>query len=135
MKMVMRPRYYCDFCKKKGGSAWHIRTHEANCTNNPSRGCRMCAAQGKPQVSLQALVALTRDIPALRKAANGCPACMLAAIRQTKWTQTVIEDNPGLACGWEEIPEHVRNWSFQDEATAFWARVNESEASADYCCY
>jgi hypothetical protein len=38
----MRPRYYCDFCKKSGGSKHHMQRHESSCTRNPDRECLMC---------------------------------------------------------------------------------------------
>lgn len=38
----MRPRYYCEHCKKSGGSAHHMRNHEQSCTLNPDRKCGMC---------------------------------------------------------------------------------------------
>ena len=37
-----RWRYYCEFCKKSGGSAHHMRYHEAHCTMNPKRECGVC---------------------------------------------------------------------------------------------
>jgi len=35
-------RYYCEHCKKSGGSAYHLREHEKHCTGNPERECRVC---------------------------------------------------------------------------------------------
>lgn len=105
----MRPRYYCDHCNKGGGSGGHMRKHEAACTKNPARVCGMCKLIPQEQPNLESLVALLptveqqkevvradggyqsfdsfQPIPssvvdALRDAAGGCPACMLAAIRQ-----------------------------------------------------
>lgn len=135
MKKVMRPRYYCDFCKKVGGSAGHMRTHEANCTANPGRGCRMCVAQKMPQAPLDALLAAAGNIDALREAAHGCPACMLAAIRQAKWPVKVVDDEIVGRLEWLDIPEHAHNWKFKDEAVAFWDRVHKSEARSEYYGY
>lgn len=35
-------RYYCEFCKKSGGHAGHMRNHEKACTANADRVCSMC---------------------------------------------------------------------------------------------
>ena len=35
-------RYYCEFCKKAGGSASWISRHEKVCTLNPNRVCGVC---------------------------------------------------------------------------------------------
>lgn len=42
MKAVQRWRYYCDHCKKSGGSKGHMLSHEQGCTLNPNRICKMC---------------------------------------------------------------------------------------------
>lgn len=125
-------RYFCDFCKRSGGSAYHMRRHEVGCTANPERECGMCEPGGYDAAELPALVALLPDgheaqrhidiaenapldradglggpflwservacvgvleseitqavvvaLPALREAATECPACMLAALRQS----------------------------------------------------
>lgn len=35
-------RYWCDFCNKAGLSADAMAKHEAHCTMNPDRNCRVC---------------------------------------------------------------------------------------------
>lgn len=100
MKTKRVNRYYCDYCKKSGCNRWHIEQHEKHCTANPNRICRMCDELEVNQRPIAQLTALLPDIPPgeidweeidvmmadalqkLRDAANGCPACMLAAIRQ-----------------------------------------------------
>ena len=62
MKTKLRQRHYCDFCKKSGGSRYHMERHEKYCTMNPKRECRMCET--------------ARDISVQ------CPACRLADFRQ-----------------------------------------------------
>ena len=42
MKIITKPVYYCDFCKKKGLSKGHMIKHENHCTGNPNRICRIC---------------------------------------------------------------------------------------------
>ena len=103
-------RYYCDFCKKAGCSAGHMRSHETHCTMNPNRVCRMCALiedrartanlseliallpikeqfktktkniEDSPYPGLEAAVEAV--IPKLRDAAGDCPMCIWSALRQ-----------------------------------------------------
>jgi hypothetical protein len=79
--------------------------HEAHCTMNPARKCRVCELLGEVTPIVADLVALlpnpkdypslgTMDevntlssavdaaIPALREATHNCPACIMAALRQ-----------------------------------------------------
>lgn len=122
MKMKMRPRYYCEHCKKSGGSAHHMRRHEVGCTANPNRVCGMCAVDrdqfdGEHEQALtEALIAaaeadwqtgLETGDPyheqkpvKLREVSHDCPACMLAGIR---------------------LSGVYLDFNFKDEAAAFWA--------------
>lgn len=91
MKIVRKLRYYCDFCKKSGASAYHMRNHEKHCTLNPDRECRMCSLMDNAQKSLQVKISLAEDkfgivynIAPLREHFGNCPACILAYIRQNK---------------------------------------------------
>jgi hypothetical protein len=95
-------RYWCDFCNKGGLSAGHMRRHEASCTLNPLRVCRMCILMGNQQQSMDFLIGdlprgflsyqdeggawveMRVDTHGLRERAQGCPACMMAALRQQK---------------------------------------------------
>jgi len=132
-------RYYCDFCKKSGCSKGHMATHEAHCTMNPNRKCRLCAEVFNPSPeALAALVATTKealsavavrvtgdnfgdwvhlDSEALRKvvddvrdATETCPACTLAVLRQAGADMGMIG---------------TTGWSFKDELKAWWADYNE----------
>ena len=103
-------RYYCDYCKKSGCSASHMSRHEKRCTMNPNRKCGVCGLMEEEQPAMsellkvlpkasdyppvedefggqtlpQELLDLTEAaMPRLRKVANNCPACILAAIRQS----------------------------------------------------
>lgn len=116
MKKVKRWRYYCDFCNKSGGSKYYIEKHEKGCTANPNRKCGLCEHAGLVQKTSDELIAfmktiiesvredcliedepyeqqfLIRDkqekeaLEELRNFVDGCPACMLAAMRLTKST-------------------------------------------------
>lgn len=86
MKTKRVLRYYCDHCRKGGcGKAAMIR-HELHCIKNPNRECRMCALlDSAPEPMPDLIESLQQDgIDGLRKKTEGCPACMLAAIVQTR---------------------------------------------------
>lgn len=113
MKKVKRWRYYCDFCKKSGGSGGHMKNHEAACTKNPDRECGLCRMADLEQKKTSELIELvnkhiiwrsfednygnstdsytefksgiTEDkvLKELRDFVEGCPACMLTAMRLT----------------------------------------------------
>lgn len=76
MKTKRVNRYYCDYCKKQGGSASHISRHEKRCTMNPDRECGVCDLLGVAQDCAN------KCLKWLREACDNCPACILAAIRQ-----------------------------------------------------
>ena len=93
MKRRMVWRYWCEFCGKGGCSAGHMERHEAACTANPGRVCRMCANTGTTQAPMAELVAIASEtcstdaervalVSKIEAAADGCPVCVFAAIRQ-----------------------------------------------------
>ena len=114
-------RHWCDFCNKAGLQAHAMAKHERHCTMNPNRACRTCrlidGGNGPTPQELRALVALlptpvaqdwdyngnaslrfdqfmldmAEVAPKLREAADGCPACMLAAIRQAGVYVSLVE--------------------------------------------
>jgi len=103
-------RYYCDFCGKGGCSKPHMARHEKHCTKNPDRVCGMCDFLGLAQRPLGEILAEipappTKDelhggcvsfnepevhIAPFRDATEGCPACILAAIRQSEWADSPV---------------------------------------------
>lgn len=88
MKMTTVKKYTCDFCKKSKYTIQSMRLHEKHCTMNPDRECRMCCfAFGGSTSSMAELLAIYGDgsdnnLKALRNCVDGCPACILATIRQ-----------------------------------------------------
>lgn len=116
-------RYYCEYCKKSGCSASHMSRHEKSCTANPNRHCRMCGRKGIDGLIESLGTGRTeQEVENLRKEARGCPACMLAAIRQGHFNTPPDEDGPGFS-----VPFY-----FQKEKETWWARVNERLAREDY---
>lgn len=130
MKSKQVWRHRCDFCKKASLNKPAMAKHELHCTGNPNRKCRMCDIIGEPQVLLQQLVNTLNGcsyenekdkLQDLRRKSNGCPACMLAAIRR-------VTDSA-------EEPWTVPAFDFKAERKAFWeenSRRNEEDA---YACY
>lgn len=128
MKRKQVWRYYCDYCKKSSGSGSAMDIHEKHCTMNPGRDCRMCAAAerayGDPsQHPTPELVAALGDggkagMAALRDLASNCPACILAAIRQSELRE---KDD------WHRGDDEGGWWSFdfKKEAESFWADYNK----------
>lgn len=137
MRKVMRPRYYCEHCNKGGGSSYHMQKHEKGCTLNPRRVCGMCNHTGggaslaelmeilppkdaqtrndyndAGQVNYEYFVEIPEEtIKKLREAAEGCPACMMAALRQ------------------RGLPVHTATgFNFTEECKQVWAMVNEEQA-------
>ena len=111
MKSKKMWRYKCDFCGKWGGSKYHMTHHECRCTMNPSRECGVCAWKQRLwgdciQRTMVELLTVIGDRAAfikksdewgdtfdedalgivlgkLREFTDNCPACILAAFRQS----------------------------------------------------
>lgn len=86
--------YYCDFCRKHGLLRGPMEKHEAGCTMNPQRVCRWAFdghSNGSRVIDIAPLAEWMRscaplkraDIDALHDEVQGCPACMLAVLRQS----------------------------------------------------
>lgn len=129
--------YTCEHCGKSNRSGGSMVKHENHCTANPHRICRMHAHCEKPQVAIQDLVAALKSYlnpqlwdedkatEALYELADGCPACMLAAMRQS-----------GLIRNPEFGPEGVEDegfffkWKFKEALAEFWAVKNAADFEA-----
>lgn len=128
MRMVMRPRYYCEHCGKGSGSASAMKWHERGCTLNPSRVCGMCKMHyedggEEPAPPRDELVRImdTQGFAAMCKAANNCPACILAALRtkngKGEFGQPIVEG-----------PEDGREvWSYAAAKKEFWDNWNSAQ--------
>lgn len=105
MRKVKRWRFFCDHCKKSGGTSHHMLKHERGCTANPDRVCGICDRIGINAAPLAELIAFVRQagkseydehsdhywlsvdaeaFAQLKQKADECPCCILAALRQTK---------------------------------------------------
>lgn len=123
MRTKLVNRYYCDFCPKSGCSSGAMKRHEKHCTMNPERACRMCQRGEVEQQPMADLLACLRTVcddanwytddcwqrnaqeclERLKEVASGCPACILAAIRQHGMVTYMFDfDYPKEAKGWLE---------------------------------
>lgn len=100
MRATTKTVYYCDHCRKHGLSRVAMEKHERVCTLNPERICRWRIDGHSDGSKVIAIVPLATELAAraaatergmlaqediawLRDEVDGCPACMLAALRQS----------------------------------------------------
>jgi hypothetical protein len=123
MKIKTVKRYYCDFCKKQGGSSFYMRRHELHCTNNPKRACRLCAlgngGNGCDIAEAVKILGTGHDakFKAMREFVDGCPACMLAVIRQSLLIDIEINESYAL----------LSNFDFRAESKKYLNDCNPTE--------
>lgn len=127
MRKVQRWRYYCEYCKKSGGSAYHMEMHEKGCTNNPHRVCGMCRNAGLKQAGIKHLIGALgigdkEGMDKLRELSKGCPACMLAALRQSGVMEPPDYDPE---CPGDHIVVEWPNFDFREAKKEFWAGVKD----------
>lgn len=78
-------RFYCDHCSRGGFRKKDMAKHEERCIYNPLRKCFLCEDRHEETPPMpDLLAAIEASLDKLRDAAQGCPACMLAAIVQSK---------------------------------------------------
>src|ERR1035437_308229 len=102
--------YYCEYCGRHRLSAAAIKGHEPGCTLNPRRVCGWHEKEWKHRAGVLArwvrLSAVDRYatkeiIASIHDEVEGCPACMLAALRQS-----------GVECFYE--PSGSRLWDYEE---------------------
>jgi hypothetical protein len=115
-------QYKCDFCGKRRYRKSAMEVHEAGCTLNPNRICRMHAYCDGSQRPTEYLIGSLepvnidgdhlsetekeeRNLAKLREVSDGCPACMLAALRQAR--------------------QYAIKFNFKEECDKFWSEHNE----------
>jgi len=90
MRQAKKWVYYCDFCKKH--SLRSLKEHEAHCTLNPDRTCRLCDEVRDYRALVKKLpFATDRDCEFgeniniksvdLMSLVDGCPVCALTVFR------------------------------------------------------
>lgn len=129
-------RYWCEFCRKSGGSAGHMRRHEERCTSNPNRVCGMCKLIGTTEehAPLSELIAYFPPVPDLetrvyddqyiraveaampivREKSGDCPACILAARKIAG------------------VPAGISPYDFKAACASLWADFNEAARCNDW---
>jgi hypothetical protein len=113
-------RYYCDHCRKGGCSKHHMEKHERRCIRNPNRQCGFCEVEKLTPIAMPELISAldSGGLQALKEAAHNCPACILAAIVQSK-----VKDGD----------DYYVEFDYKEEVKAFWADRNDVDyPPADY---
>lgn len=115
MKTKTKNVYYCDFCKRHGLSRFHMEAHERRCTLNPDRECRWEAPHTFDYRALAATASKSYPplIAWLRQETDGCPACMLAIVRQAGINLGQLRDDTG--------------WTYDDEVERFRTAEREQQ--------
>jgi len=126
MKSRQVTQYICEFCNKRTYTKQSMANHEANCTMNPNRGCRMCLkglAEGgdmsrllplmpdpiwNDSGDLENLAQINEAIEKVRKECGDCPACILATLRQKR------------------IPSYPTDFNYKYECERFWKEYNDN---------
>ena len=114
--------YYCDFCKKRGLRS--LKIHEAHCTLNPQRSCRLCKSKFDYPDLVNKLKFTTEEgewpgnhykIQAtdLMDPVEGCPICALTILR------LFMRGKSDGAWGFGT------DFNFKDELNRWWAAENE----------
>ena len=84
MRTKFVKRYFCDHCSKGLSRKPAMERHEESCIRNPQRYCGLCNDQPTDALPTIELIKHLEagGLEQLRKAADGCPACILAALVQ-----------------------------------------------------
>lgn len=128
MREARKIVYYCDHCTKHGMSRHAMVKHERYCTMNPRRTCRWHLLDYGPREGggvhtmrkgLPRWIRLKKplgeeDIVQLREYCEGCPACMLAAIRQCGIERYLLFD---WNVSWDYLDEVKR---YRDDEREYW---------------
>lgn len=90
-------RYFCEHCGKGGMRKDCIERHETICFRNPARLCIVCSPHydAPHPVDMAALKAAFDEayVDGVRFAAGGCPACVMAAILQSRPRTPISSDD------------------------------------------
>jgi len=129
VKVLKKSVYYCDFCKKR--SLRSLKTHEAHCTGNPDRTCRLCK-NGRDYRALSARLPFTADRECefgenisiksedIMDLVDGCPACALTILRLFMRAKA------------SDVNFFAHTFDFKKELDAWWDAANEERAGREY---
>ena len=98
-----------------------MKKHEAGCTMNPNRVCGMCRVAGIEQQPIQELINALGDgtnLSKLRDLSENCPACILAAIRQSR---VFCYDDGGLG------KDNSAAFNYKAEKESLWKDINNRD--------
>jgi hypothetical protein len=135
MRKVKKWRYYCDHCRKASGTPHMMRRHEAGCTKNPNRVCGLCARAEVTQASIETLIealggGFTHEMEKIREVSNNCPACILAAIRQSDLIKNAQLDRE--ESGYISPDTAWDKFDFKAEMKSFWEEMKLQEEPPVY---
>jgi hypothetical protein len=121
-------RYKCEFCGKTGSSASHMTRHERGCTKNPNRLCGVCHQKWDDDHKEILIKALgdgrsKEVVDDLREAAEGCHACMMAAVRLSGLQTPPDEEGPGFS---------IEHFNYKEEKDRYWHDRNQENARSYY---
>lgn len=134
MRIAERKVYYCDFCRKHRLSRAAMERHEETCTSNTSRVCRWKIdghSGGARVIDIGPLADALRaratswpvsadpeadertyltadDIDWGRGEVDGCPACMLAVLRQSAVSEFHVAYHGGTIFDYDAEVERLR---------------------------
>lgn len=145
MRILTKKVYYCEYCKKHGLSRHAMEKHERHCTLNPGRTCRWSLLdyestktrglygphQHTMRKGLPRWLRLRRplkkdDIDTLREHCLGCPACMLAAVRQARLDFMQDWD---YSYRWDYEEEIAR---YREDERFYWEQEERREIEASF---
>ena len=148
--------FICEHCGKKQLAKGSMRRHEKRCTANPGRECKMCdqveiAGLSTNTVGLSRLVEILSDreaSPKNRMAAireeTDCPACILAAIRQSgawKEYEALGTNDDSVSGAWNfggdgsPLSEKFLGFDFKEEKDQIFREAREIERENMPRCY
>lgn len=121
--------YYCDFCHKRGLRS--LKKHEAHCTLNPKRSCRLCGNKYDYPLLVANLKYETEEgewpgrhfsIKAedLMDPVGGCPICALTVLRLFMRGKS------------DEAWSFATDFKYQEELQKWWDAKNEEHEYERY---
>jgi hypothetical protein len=132
MKIFKAWRYKCDFCGKNKHQKKAMEIHERGCTMNPDRLCKLHVwATGEEKApSILDSIQILRDhygdkdrgLAALREFVGNCPACILAALRQTEMCKGYADEE-----GYSPPAIGKEQFDFKKELAEVWSEVRSND--------